>query len=357
MNTETTCTTCGRPAGQPYTNEAAGERCHDPIHTDLTPNDDVTVTVTREVAEALCTAAEFTLVAPGNIWTDDDGNFYLPTEQALVKALPRIAEIGTYWRADNEEMAEAQNEARILQAEADADAALELRAGQSLGENEPQQRPHDSDSENGPNAGDAEQDYLDHVKALEERASARPAVGARVLFVDQLDRYPHFTVPAGATGIVTQSDLDIYTVKVDQTIPGAEEWNNEVIWQVSDDEEPATDLRLAGAFVKHEVIHEMSYDELGKAIAEGGPSELIDAMVAERRERQRKADSIYHGDWDEQGTISVHLPAGDNVHWAGWLEARGWTFRAGRWNSPGDDASVFYLSEALQRQLLAEALR
>lgn len=376
MTTETTCTTCGRPASQPYRNDTADERCNDPMHTTLCNcnklgnvthtmgiagcaygPDDVTVTVTREVAEALCTAAEFLVepnpAGPGTVWVSNEtGDVFATTDEALVKALPRIAEIGTFWRADNYEMAEAQREVIALDPEP---AEQEDRANAQ--ENWRDEPPADNDPENGPNEADARADYEDHVRRLEQAADNRPAVGARVLFVDQLDRYPFFTVPAGATGVVTNSDDDYYAVKVDQPIAGAEEFDNEVIWSLGDDEEPATDLRLAGAFVKHEVISEMSYDDLGKAIAEGGPSDLIDAMIAERRERQRKADSIYHGDWDEQGTVSVHLPAGDNVHWAGWLEARGWTFRGGRWNSPGDDSSVFYLSEALQRQLLAEALR
>ncbi len=395
MSTTKTCTTCGQPADRPYANEAADERCHDPIHTDLlqraagrfecdkcgatfedgidaghheaehepdrgrtTWNDDVTVTVTLEVAEALCRAAEFLVepnpAGPGTVWVSDEtGDVFATTDEALIRALPRIAEIGTHWRADNEEMAEAVH--TIL--EGDLEAARDADRTQAEIDRAMADARADVDRENGPNSGDAEQDYHDHVRRLEEAADNRPAVGAKVLFVDALERYPHFTVPAGATGTVTNSDDDYYAVKVDQPIPGAEEWDNEVIWSIGDDEEPGLDLRLAGEFVNHEALAEMSYDDLGKAIAEGGPSELIDALLAERSERQRKADSIYSDEWDANGTISVHLPAGADVNWAGWLETRGWMHRHGKWFSPADEASVWNLDEALQRQLLAEALR
>ncbi len=175
-----------------------------------------------------------------------------------------------------------------------------------------------------------------------------------MLFVDAVERYPHFTVPAGATGTVTNSDDDYYAVKVDQPIAGAEEWDNEVIWSIGDDEEPGLDLRVADHYVNTVAIEAMSYDELGAAIDEGGPSDLINALLAERRERHRKVDSIYRDEWDANGTISVHLPA---INWKPWLEDRGWRFSAdGRWDSPIGQ-SFWNIDEALQRQLLAEALR
>lgn len=406
MSTTKTCTTCGHPVDKPYTNEAAGERCNDPSHTALCNcnalenvthtmgitgcayadetritaddrraagwetdkeratrwNDDVTVTVTLEVAEALCRAAEFLVepnpVGPGTVWVSDEtGDVFATTDEALVKALPRIAEIGTFWRADNEEMAEAARTVR----EGDLEAAREAEQTQAevtdgaraFAQGDNFTEPHDSDRENGPNAGDAEQDYLDHVRKMEERADNRPAVGAKVLFIDAVDRYPHFTVPAGATGTVTNSDDDYYAVKVDQPIAGAEEWDNEVIWSIGDDEEPAMDVRLTDSFVNHEALEAMSYDELGDAIEEGGPSDLINALLAERRERHRKVDSIYRGDWDEDGTISLSFPA---IDFGPWLEDRGWTRMAGGWRSPIGDM-FWHVDEALQRQLLTEALR
>jgi len=55
-------------------------------------------------------------------------------------------------------------------------------------------------------------------------------VGARVRFVRAVERFPFFTVPEGATGVVTASALDFFAVKLDLVIPEAEDWDNEVHW-------------------------------------------------------------------------------------------------------------------------------
>jgi hypothetical protein len=56
----------------------------------------------------------------------------------------------------------------------------------------------------------------------------------RVRLVRDVDRYPHFIAKRGSVGTViahmdTAGDGHI-SVKLDDHLPGAEEWNNEVIW-------------------------------------------------------------------------------------------------------------------------------
>lgn len=59
---------------------------------------------------------------------------------------------------------------------------------------------------------------------------ALPAVGARLVLRHELWRYPHFIVPEGATGTITHSDEELVALRMDEVIPGAEEWDNEVHW-------------------------------------------------------------------------------------------------------------------------------
>lgn len=58
--------------------------------------------------------------------------------------------------------------------------------------------------------------------------------GARVRLRRDVERYPHFSVPAGSTGIVTNSVEDAVAVKMDSHVPGCEEWDNEIVWTVED---------------------------------------------------------------------------------------------------------------------------
>lgn len=58
--------------------------------------------------------------------------------------------------------------------------------------------------------------------------------GTRVRTRGSVERYPHFTVPAGATGTVIDVIPDAVAVKMDRHIPGCEDWSNEVVWQIED---------------------------------------------------------------------------------------------------------------------------
>jgi hypothetical protein len=58
-------------------------------------------------------------------------------------------------------------------------------------------------------------------------------LGTRVRFVREDDRYPHFIVPRGTTGMVTEVSRDGLLIHVDQFVEGlsdSEEWRGEYQW-------------------------------------------------------------------------------------------------------------------------------
>jgi hypothetical protein len=62
-----------------------------------------------------------------------------------------------------------------------------------------------------------------------------PPVGARVRLKFDVERFPHFIAKAGSTGRVVGHESDgLYRVRLDVTLPGAEEWDNEVQWTADD---------------------------------------------------------------------------------------------------------------------------
>ena len=58
--------------------------------------------------------------------------------------------------------------------------------------------------------------------------------GERVELLADVERFPHFIAKAGSTGTVTQSEPDHLTVKMHLPLPGAEEWENEIVWTGDD---------------------------------------------------------------------------------------------------------------------------
>ncbi len=64
-------------------------------------------------------------------------------------------------------------------------------------------------------------------------------VGTRVRLIHDEDRYPHFIAPKGATGVVVETADNIdHAVRLDENLPGAEEWGNEVHWFDIDEFDP-----------------------------------------------------------------------------------------------------------------------
>ena len=80
------------------------------------------------------------------------------------------------------------------------------------------------------------------------RFRPRPALatGARVRFVREVERYPHFVVLEGELGTVTVCDAEMVAVRMDEPHDGAQEWANECIWAADMDnrDDVATDLEV-----------------------------------------------------------------------------------------------------------------
>lgn len=67
-------------------------------------------------------------------------------------------------------------------------------------------------------------------------------VGDRVRLTNDVERYPHFIAKGGSAGTVTEVGENVI-VKMDEHIPGAEEWENEVHWHLPNEDDPEADLR------------------------------------------------------------------------------------------------------------------
>lgn len=61
--------------------------------------------------------------------------------------------------------------------------------------------------------------------------------GDRVRLRELVERFPHFEAPAGATGTVTVADRGGVWVRLDEHLPGAEEWANEIHFETADEAE------------------------------------------------------------------------------------------------------------------------
>lgn len=69
-------------------------------------------------------------------------------------------------------------------------------------------------------------------------------VDTRVRLKVDVDRYPHFIAPAGITGTVVDDSGGVLSVRMDEEVPGAEEWSNELVFSVRDGDNPADSLEV-----------------------------------------------------------------------------------------------------------------
>src|SRR5262245_47089748 len=110
-------------------------------------------------------------------------------------------------------------------------------------------------------------------------------VGARVRLVTPVERYPHFTAPAGALGVVESWDGEQVIVRLAEYLRGADEWDNCLHWYVSFGDEPQAEVTYHEAgpegFVNYAALREASVDELQRIVDEGGPTALVEAARAE----------------------------------------------------------------------------
>ena len=79
---------------------------------------------------------------------------------------------------------------------------------------------------------------------MNHRQTAAFREGQRVVFERSLERHPHFTIPAGATGTVDYSDDHLLTVTIDQRVPELAQWDNQVDFRKEDFEVAASILRV-----------------------------------------------------------------------------------------------------------------
>lgn len=69
----------------------------------------------------------------------------------------------------------------------------------------------------------------------EQPTGAVAILGMRVRSKRVLDWFPLFTIDViGVTGIVSRADADMIAVRLDEYVPGAEEWKNE--YQITPDD-------------------------------------------------------------------------------------------------------------------------
>lgn len=54
--------------------------------------------------------------------------------------------------------------------------------------------------------------------------------GDRVVLARPVERYPHFLAAAGLTGEVVVAEPELISVRMDERLPGAEAWENEIEW-------------------------------------------------------------------------------------------------------------------------------
>jgi hypothetical protein len=56
------------------------------------------------------------------------------------------------------------------------------------------------------------------------------ALGSRVRLLAPVDRFPDFVAPPGATGTVVETGDGAVWVRLDAPLPGAEPWNNSIMF-------------------------------------------------------------------------------------------------------------------------------
>lgn len=84
--------------------------------------------------------------------------------------------------------------------------------------------------------GKAEEAADEPFKGVAERmrwqllSQVEPFIGLRVRLRRDVGRYPHFNAMAGRTGTVDAIEEDSLTVRMDEPLPGAEEWDNCIQW-------------------------------------------------------------------------------------------------------------------------------
>jgi hypothetical protein len=81
-----------------------------------------------------------------------------------------------------------------------------------------------------------------------------PLPGARFQLSRAVERFPHYLAPLGAAGTVVDVGEHVISLHMDEYLPGAEAWDNEIVWTENDDYDetgtPAPSPSVAAAFYR-----------------------------------------------------------------------------------------------------------
>lgn len=59
---------------------------------------------------------------------------------------------------------------------------------------------------------------------------ATPTLGERFVLTVDVERFPHFVAARGSKGTVADVSHGAISLRLDEPLPGAEEWDNEIVW-------------------------------------------------------------------------------------------------------------------------------
>jgi hypothetical protein len=115
----------------------------------------------------------------------------------------------------------------------------------------------------------------------------RPTEGTRVRLRRDVDRFPFFVAHEGATGTVEECARDLLSVKMDDDLPGSEEWDNCILWTEDSLSYWAEDLAVIGR------------DEPGEIVDASTTEEDLDAATEQHRAgRGAPTEPCQHGHFE-----------------------------------------------------------
>jgi hypothetical protein len=85
---------------------------------------------------------------------------------------------------------------------------------------------------------------------MDKQSDSLPAIGARFRLSRPVERFPHFCAETGAVGTVVDASSNVISLHMDEYVPGAEDWGNEIVWTQDDDGASATAPSTLSAFYR-----------------------------------------------------------------------------------------------------------
>lgn len=72
--------------------------------------------------------------------------------------------------------------------------------------------------------------------AKRRNAKKKKQQRTRVRLRQAVERFPFFIAREGRTGYIVEMNSDLISVRMDEPIPGCEEWNNEILFSLPEDQ-------------------------------------------------------------------------------------------------------------------------